>query len=123
MIKIGEMAGKSRQEIRSFISIFTGSEGINPEDYGIQNPRSQYGLTDSDIEYFKYRDPEIKSAVDKFMKMDFPVHTIDDFLIVEIAGMVAHLGVDGAVSKAREWPRRLRSLMRCVARNHKKRRN
>lgn len=109
--------------MRAFVSMFTGFPWENnpkPSEFGIRDPREQYGLTDKDIEYFKYRDKEIKEAVDKFTGMDFPVHTIDDFFLVEIAGMVEKLGIDGAVSTAKKWPRRIRALFRAVGRNHKK---
>lgn len=120
MIKLGEINGKSRQEIRSYISIFTGSNGIDPADFGVEDPRKKYGLKDSDIEYFKNDDVELKSAIDKFMGIDFPLNTIDDFLIVELAGMLEKLGEEGAISEANKWPRRLRALFRCVARNYKR---
>lgn len=119
-MQIRQMSGMSRQEMRSYISIFTGSEGLNPSDFGIEDPRTKYGLKDADIEYFKTRDVELKSAVDKFMGIDFPMRTIDDFLIVELAGMVEHLGVEGAIAEAKRWPRRLRALFRCVAKNKKR---
>ena len=118
------MPPETREDMKAFVSMFTKfpSEPNQPKpaDYGIIDPRIQYGLTDADIDFFKYRDPEIKAAVDKFTGMDFPVHTIDDFFLAEIAGMVAHFGVDGAVAEGKKViPRRIRALYRAVCRNHK----
>lgn len=92
---------------------------FNPRDYGIEDPRLKYGITDEDIEYFKYRDKELKKAIDDYTGIDFPVHTINDFLLVEFAGMLQKLGHDGAILEVRKMPRRLRALFRAVARNHK----
>lgn len=113
---------ESRDGMKAYISQFTGfpkDNTLNPADFGIQDPRTQYGLADADIHYFKYHDIELKEAIDKFTGIDFPLHKIDDFLIVEFAGMVQKLGVDGAVAEAKKMPRRLRALYRAVARNHR----
>lgn len=48
------------------------------------------------------KDPDIIGAVRKFTGRDFPMEQIDDVLIVEIAGLVHKLGVDGAVAKAEQ---------------------
>ena len=113
----------SREEIRSYISSFTAfpdEEGPKPGDYGISDPRLKYGLSDDDINYFKYRDVELKQAIDKYMRMDFPVHTIDDFMIVELAGMLQKLGEEAAITMFKATvPRRLQALYRAVGRNHK----
>ncbi len=118
-----EKPPKERAAFKAYLSMFRGFPGDptnpKPEDFGFQDPRIQYGLTDSDITFFKHHDAELKSAVDRFTGMDFPVDTIDDFLIVEFAGMVQKLGVDGAISEVKKLPRRLRALIRAVCRNHK----
>ncbi len=48
------------------------------------------------------KSPNVIAAVHKFTGRDFPMEQIDDQLIVEIAGMVYKLGVDGAVAKAEQ---------------------
>lgn len=45
------------------------------------------------------KDPEIIQAVTKFMGRPVPMDKIPDQLLIEIAGMVHKLGVDGAVQK------------------------
>lgn len=114
---------KTREEVREYVARFTGFPGDddNPKasDYGFNDPRIQYGLTDADIHFFKRHDVELKAAIDKYTGMDFPVHTIDDFLIVEFAGMLQKLGADGAIAQVKNLPRRLRALIRAVCRNHK----
>lgn len=110
----------NKQEIRSYLGNFYGTEPINPAAYGIKDPREIYGLTDSDIDFFKNGDKELKRAIDTWTGIDFPIQTIDDFMLVELAGMVEKLGVDGAISEFNKLPRRLRALYRAVARNHRK---
>ena len=48
------------------------------------------------------KSPSVIEAVRKFTGRDFPMEQIDDQLIVEIAGLVHKLGVDGAVAKAEQ---------------------
>lgn len=43
------------------------------------------------------KDPEIAEAVSKFAGRPIPVQSIPDNLLMEIAGMIHKLGVDGAV--------------------------
>ncbi len=120
---IVEKPPQERAAFKAYLSMFRGFPGDpanpKPEDFGFKDPRIKYGLTDSDIIFFKQHDKELKSAIDKFTGMDFPVDTIDDFLIVEFAGMVQKLGVDGAILEVKKLPRRLRALIRAVCRNHK----
>lgn len=111
-----------RQELKTYIDQFKVLTPLDHKKFGVKDPREQYGVTDADLDYFKNGDKELKAAIDKYFGMDFPVHTIDDFLIVELAGMVEVLGPDGAIEEfKRIAPRRLRALYRCVARNHKRR--
>lgn len=63
-----------------------------------QDPRAEFGITDDDLDYFRH-DPEIIAAVRQFTGRDFPMDQIDDALVVQIAGAVQKLGVDGAVSE------------------------
>ena len=118
-----EKPPQERGAFKAYIAMFRGFPGDpknpKPEDFGFKDPRIQYGLTDADINFFKLHDKELKSAIDKFTGMDFPVDTIDDFLIVEFAGMVQKLGVEGAILEVKKLPRRLRALIRAVCRNHK----
>ena len=120
---IGKLPPKDRAGYKAYLSQFTGFPGdpSNPDPalFGIQDPRKQYGLTDDDINFFKYHDVELKAAIDKYTGMDFPVHTIDDFLIVEFAGMLQKLGADAGIAEIKKLPIRLRALIRAVCRNHK----
>jgi len=45
------------------------------------------------------KDPEITQAITKFMGRPVPMEKVPDELLVEIAGMVHKLGVDGAIAK------------------------
>lgn len=80
-----------------------------------QDPRQEYGITDEDLDFFRH-DPEIIAAVRAFTGRDFPMDQIDDALIVQIAGAVHKLGVDGAVSEFKRLiPPRLQAEIRAVA--------
>ena len=48
------------------------------------------------------KSPGVIAAVQKFTGRNFPMEQIDDQLIVEIAGLVHKLGVDGAVAKGEQ---------------------
>ncbi len=113
-MQIGEIRPRNRQELKEAVSLFTGYE-----QFDLPDPRKLYGVTDDDIEFFKYHDAELQAAINKFMGMDFPAHKIDDLMIVELAGMLQKLGMDAAVAEFRKLPRRIRALYRCVGRNHK----
>lgn len=106
----------NRSEIRTYVDRF---KGHSAEGLGIPDPRTTYGVTDADIHFFKYHDAELKAAIDKYTGMDFPVHTIDDFMIVELAGMLERLGAEAGIAEFKKLPRRVRALYRCVCRNHK----
>lgn len=45
------------------------------------------------------RDPELIQAVAKFVGRPVPLEKVPDNLLMEIAGMVHKLGVDGAIAK------------------------
>lgn len=116
----GPIPPKTREDMRSFVDMFKGQDYPKNPELGIYDPRVRYGLTDADINNFRYHDSEIKEAIDRFTGMDFPLEKIDDVFLVEIAGMVQKLGVGGAVLEANKWPRRVRALYRSVCRNIKK---
>ena len=116
-MKIGELRPKNRQEMKDAVSLF---RGFQYDSFNLPDPRELYGVTDADIEFFKYRDVELQTAINRFMGMDFPAHKIDDLMIVELAGMLQKLGMEEALSEFRKLPRRIRALYRCVGRNHKK---
>ena len=98
--------------------------GVNPQAQPVkgvngpqmpQDPRQQYGITDEDLDYFRH-DPEIIAAIRAFTGRDFPMDQIDDALIVQIAGAVHKLGVEGAVAEfKRIIPPRLQAQIRAVA--------
>jgi hypothetical protein len=93
--------------------------GVNPQaamsPKAPQDPRQEFNLTDDDLDYFRH-DPEIIAAVQKFTGRDFPMDQIDDALIVQIAGAVHKLGVDGAVAEFdRVLPQDIKAQIRGVA--------
>ena len=92
------------------------SVGSVPKDQPQKfDPNERYGLTPEHIDEFR-KDPEIIEAVRKFTGRDFPMEQIDDVLMIQIAGMVQKLGVDGAVAEAhRIYPPELKAQIRGVA--------
>lgn len=96
--------------------------GVNPQRVAPamtpkapQDPRQEYGLSDEDLDFFRH-DPEIIAAVRQFTGRDFPMDQIDDALIVQIAGAVHKLGVQGAVAEfKRIIPPRQQALVRALA--------
>lgn len=88
--------------------------GVNPPQLP-QDPRKQYGLTDEDLDYFRH-DPEVIAVVQQFTGRDFPMEQIDDALLVQIAGAVQKLGVEGAIAEAnRIIPPEMKAQIRGVA--------
>jgi hypothetical protein len=80
---------------------------MNPEQIGASpaqgNPQmgQTHKLPPDQIAALR-KSPNVIAAVHKFTGRDFPMEQIDDQLIVEIAGLVNKLGVDGAVAKAEQ---------------------
>lgn len=88
--------------------------GVNPPQLP-QDPREQYGLTDDDLDFFRH-DPEVIAVVQQFTGRDFPMDQVDDALLVQIAGAVHKLGVEGAVAEAnRIIPQEMKAQIRGVA--------
>jgi hypothetical protein len=52
-----------------------------------------------DIELFR-KSPDIKQAITLFVGREIPMETVPDEILKEVAGMVAKLGVQGAVAMA-----------------------
>ena len=61
----------------------------------------KYGMTPEHVAALR-KDPEVIAVVRGVTGRDFPMEQIDDELIVEIAGAVAKLGVQGAIQKAEQ---------------------
>lgn len=62
----------------------------------------QQGMTrpgDKDIGALR-NDPEVKQAITLFLGKEIPMEKVPDEIIKEVAGMVAKLGVQGAVAMA-----------------------
>lgn len=62
---------------------------------------NKYGITPEQMDLFR-KDPEIIAVVRGVTGRDFPMAQIDDELLVEIAGAVHKLGVQGAIAKAEQ---------------------
>lgn len=98
--------------------------GVNPQAQPVgginspklpQDPRKEFGLTDDDLDFFRH-DPEVIAVVKQFTGRDFPMAQVDDALLVQIAGAVHKLGVDGAVAEAnRIIPPEMKAQIRGVA--------
>ena len=77
--------------------------GVNPQaaqqPQGLRDPRQEFGLTDDDLDYFRH-DPEIIAVVQQVTGREFPMEQVDDALLVQIAGAVQQLGVEGTVAEA-----------------------
>lgn len=73
----------------------------NPQSAPAQPPKVglKYGLTPEDVAGFR-KNPRIIEVVRRVTGRDFPMDQIDDDLIIEIAGVVNKIGVDGAVALA-----------------------
>lgn len=76
---------------------------MNPNAIGAApaqgNPQQGPGKLPPDQIAALRKDPEIAAAVSKYMGRPFPMEKVPDEMLIEIAGMVAKLGVDGAVQK------------------------
>lgn len=73
----------------------------NPQAAPQDPAKKTYGLKPDQINALR-QDPDVVAVVRKFTGRDFPMAQIDDALIVQIAGMVHKLGVDGTVQKAEQ---------------------
>lgn len=78
----------------------TGNPVGNPQSQNTSNGNT-YGVTPEQIEYLR-KDPEVIAVVRGVTGRDFPMSQIDDALIVQIAGAVHKLGVQGAIEKANQ---------------------
>lgn len=62
------------------------------------------------------QDPEVIAAVTKYVGKPVPLQMVPDNLLLEIAGMVAKLGVDGAVAEfSRKVPQQAQAQLKAAA--------
>ena len=82
-------------------------EGVNPQARQAppapaapqpEQPQGGGKLAPEEIEALR-KDPELAQAVTKFVGRPVPMEAIPEELLMEIAGMVHKLGVDGAVQE------------------------
>ncbi len=75
--------------------------GVNPLAKTSPQPQAEAPLSTEDMEFFR-NDPEIVAAVSKFMGRTVTLENVPDEMLVQLAGMVQKLGVDGAVQMAQK---------------------
>ena len=92
--------------------------GVNPASVAPpQNAPAQQGLQlpPAAVERFR-RNPDVIEAVRQITGRDFPMSQIDDVLMIQIAGAVFTLGVQGAVAEAeRILPAETKATIRGIA--------